>query len=117
MLVLDIIEGDVKIQLLNIYNEADQAKLGPSTLDRCLYSRILEPSSILLGDFNTHHPWWDPLANTSTGANELVEWLEEHDLSLLNTPGTGTFYRPNLARESVLDLTLATSSLASCIND
>jgi len=35
----------------------------------------------------------------------------------LNTPRTGTFFRSNLARESVLDLTLATSSLANRIKD
>ena len=59
---------------------------------------------ILLGDFNTHHPWWDPLAKKSTDADKLVDWFESNELSLLNTPGTGTFFRPNLIRESVLDL-------------
>jgi ribonuclease HI len=117
LLVIDIIEGQSKIQLLNIYNESDQANLGPSTLDRCLYSRPVQSSSILLGDFNTHHPWWDPLAKPSIGADKLVEWLEYQELALLNSPGTGTFFRPNLARESVLDLTLATSSIASRIED
>ena len=36
---------------------------------------------------------------------------------MLNTPGIGTFFRPNLARESVLDLTLATSSIANQVQD
>jgi Reverse transcriptase (RNA-dependent DNA polymerase)/Endonuclease-reverse transcriptase len=117
LLIIDIIEGYSKIQLLNIYNEADQSGVGPNTLDRCLYSRILQPNSILLGDFNTHHPWWDPLAKPSPGADILVDWFENQDLALLNIPGTGTFFRPNLARESVIDLTLATSSLASRIED
>ena len=76
---------------------------------------MLHSSSIVLGDFNTHHPWWDPLARTSTSAQELVEWLEGHKLALLNTPKTGTFFRPHLARESILDLTFATNSLASRI--
>ena len=117
LLVIDIIEGQSKIQLLNIYNEEDQAKIGPITLERCLFPRELQPNSLLLGDFNTHHPWWDPLAKPSTGADELVEWFENQDLALLNTPGIGTFFRPNLARESVLDLTLASSSLANRIED
>jgi hypothetical protein len=117
LLVIDIIEGQSKIQLLNIYNEEDQAGIGPSTLERCLFSRVLQSNSLLLGDFNTHHPWWDPLAKPSSGADRLVSWFEDRDLALLNTPGTGTFFRPNLARESVLDLTLATSSLASRIED
>jgi len=118
LIVIDIIEGKSKTQLLNIYNESDQAGTGLNTLQRCLYNRqALHPSTILVGDFNTHHPWWDPLARPTTGANELVEWLESQELALLNTPGVGTFYRPNLARESVLDLTLATSSIASRVQD
>jgi Endonuclease-reverse transcriptase len=72
---------------------------------------------VVLGDFNTHHPWWDPLASNTQNADELVNWLETADLTLLNTPGTGTFFRPNLPRESVLDLTFATSALASRIQD
>src|SRR3954454_4164754 len=34
--VIDIVEGSSKIQILNIYNEADQAKQGPRTLERAL---------------------------------------------------------------------------------
>ena len=117
LLVIDIIEGSYKIQLLNIYNEADQLGSNTSTLTRCLYDQELYSSSILLGDFNTHHPWWDPLAHQSPRAEELVEWLELKNLSLQNTPGIGTFYRPNLVRESVLDLTFTTSSIASSISN
>jgi len=117
MLVIDIIEGNHKIQLLNIYNEADQQGNNTSTLTRCLYNQQVYASSILLGDFNTHHPWWDPIAQQSPRAEELVEWLEQQNLSLQNAPGTGTFYRPNLVRESVLDLTFTTSSIASRVSD
>jgi Endonuclease-reverse transcriptase len=117
-LVLDIINGQSTIQVYNIYNEKDQLGLGPSTLERVLYSTVLGPNSLVLGDFNSHHPWWDPLTTSqSTGASDLVLWLEENRLELINSPGIGTFYRPNMARESVLDLTLATSTLASAISD
>ena len=57
LLVIDVIEGQSKIQLLNIYNEKDQAETGLYTLERCLFARELQPNSLLLGDFNTHHPW------------------------------------------------------------
>lgn len=119
LLVIDIIEGQSKIQLLNIYNESDQStQLHPlKTLERCLYTRTIEPCSILLGDFNMHHPWWDPLAIASPAATQLVNWLEDNGLALLNSPGTGTFFRPHMARETVLDLTLATSSIANRIED
>jgi hypothetical protein len=117
LLVIDIKTKTSKFQVLNIYNEEDQAKEGPKTLERCLFNRELEPNSILLGDFNTHHPWWDPLARKSPNSDKLVEWLEEKGLELANEPGTATFFRPNLIRESVLDLTLATRSLATYIED
>ena len=71
----------------------------------------------MLGDFNTHHPWWDPLANPTQGADQLVEWLDDYKLELVNTPGEGTFFRPNLARLSVLDLAFTTSTLTSRIKE
>jgi endonuclease/exonuclease/phosphatase (EEP) superfamily protein YafD len=117
LLVIDIKTKTSKLQVLNIYNEKDQAKEGPRTLERCLFHRELEPNSILLGDFNTHHPWWDPLARKSANADKLVEWIEEKGLELANQPGEATFFRPNLVRESVLDLTLTTRSLASYIEN
>jgi exonuclease III len=117
LLIIDIKTKSTKIQVLNIYNQEDQAKEGPRTFERCLSSRELEPNSILLGDFNTHHPWWDPLARKSPNSDRLIEWLEERELELINKPGETTFFRPNLIRESVLDLTLATKSIASYIED
>jgi hypothetical protein len=81
-LVIDIIEDNSRIQLLNVYNEADQAHVGPRTIERCLFHQQLSPNTILLGDFNTHHPWWDPLAKKSSGADELVEWLEQQTFIL-----------------------------------
>lgn len=117
VLIVDITEGNSRIQLQNVYNEADQAGNGPDTLTRCIYQQMLYPSSVLIGDFNIHHPWWDPLAKPSQGADVFVDWIEQNELSLVNTPGTGTFFRPHMIRESVLDLTLATDSLASKIKD
>jgi hypothetical protein len=110
--VIDIVEGSSKIQILNIYNEADQAKQGPRTLERALYPFQLYRHSIVLGDLNIHHSWWDPLARHSQGSRELVEWIETNHLSLLNSPGKPTFFRPH-TRPSILDLTLATPSLAT----
>lgn len=112
ILIIDIVEGNSKIQILNIYNEADQSGVGPKTLNRVLYSTPIYRDSIILGDFNTHHPMWDPLARPSQGAKELVEWIGTNSLRLLNSINKPTFFRPN-TKPSVLDLTLATPSLAS----
>ena len=117
ILILDIIEGSQRLQLVNIYNKDSQIEGEPRTLERVLYNRAISPSIVLLGDFNTHYPQWDPLARKTQGANTLVEQIESKDLILLNTPGVGTFYRPNLARENTLDLTFASSSIASKVQD
>ena len=50
-------------------------------------------------------------------ADNLVQWIEEKGLELANELRVATFFRPNLIRESVLDLTLATPSIASYIED
>ena len=118
LLILDIQEGSYTLQVLNIYNETSQTLgIESKTIARALTPIVLQQHSIVLGDFNTHHPWWDPLAACSPDADRLVDWIDQNNLSLLNTPGVGTFYRPNLARESVLDLTLATATIASRIQD
>jgi hypothetical protein len=72
---------------------------------------------VVLGDFNTHHPWWDPLHDKSPSADALVEWITNSNLLLLNEPGTGTFYRPNIKRLTVIDLTLNTADLVDKIQD
>jgi endonuclease/exonuclease/phosphatase (EEP) superfamily protein YafD len=57
LLVLDIIEGKSKIQLLNIYYEDSQSHNNNlRTLEQVLYSHVITPNSLILGDFNTHHP-------------------------------------------------------------
>jgi hypothetical protein len=72
IIAIDITEGNSKIHLLNIYNEADQGDSNTNTLERHLYTRDIKESSIVLGDFNTHHPWWDPLARPSEGSDTLA---------------------------------------------
>jgi ribonuclease HI len=115
--VLSIIEGNTIIQLVNIYNEKDQLGTSTWTINRSLYTRPLDYPMVILGDFNTHHPRWDPLSPQSTSAYELVEWIDQKELVLFNTPGTSTFYRPHMAHPTTIDLTLATPSLARSIED
>jgi hypothetical protein len=116
-LIIDIQNRGTKIQLINIYNEKDLGGSGVHTLNRGVIPAPLSQNSIILGDFNTHHPWWDPLAPKSPTADALVEWITENNLILLNTPGAGTFFRPNMTRPTVIDLTLTTSSLLDKVQD
>jgi hypothetical protein len=49
-----------------------------STINRLFFNYTPYVDSVLLGDFNTYHPWWDPLAKPSPGSERLVTWIEDH---------------------------------------
>jgi len=117
LLVLDVNDQGKVYQIMNIYNEDDQAGEGPKTIETQLLSLSLCPDSIVLGDFNTHHPIWDPLAPKSAKADDLVDWANLNNLCLLNNPGEPTFNRPNLRQPSVIDLTFASDLIANKIHD
>lgn len=111
-LVLDATEGENIVQLINIYNEQ---RNDVWAVDRCLYRYPLTNHTILTGDFNLHHPWWDPLDPNPTAAKAevFVEWIEDQGMALINEPGQGTFYRSHMTRESTIDLTFASESIAN----
>jgi hypothetical protein len=48
------------------------------TIDCLFFNYTSYADSILLGDFNTYHPWWDPLAKPSPRSERLVTWIEDH---------------------------------------
>lgn len=82
------------------------------TIKRILYGIDLQNKPTLIaGDFNLHHYWWNALANPAkiSKALELVEWLQQKQAILLNDPeeiniNGGTFFRRNLKDISVIDL-------------
>jgi hypothetical protein len=115
---VSISSKNFNFNLINVYNEDDQRGLLGCTIERVLLPKHLPLHCLVLGDFNTHDLWWDPLCtSTSLGAASFIELTENQGLDLLNTLGIGTFFRPNMARESVLDLSFATRSLVGKIQD
>jgi ribonuclease HI len=112
-----VVKGDnYHINLINVYNQTNAE--GTKTIPRVLLGTQLPTYSVLVLDCNEHHPRWDPLSpTTSPGAQQFIDWFENQDLELLNTLGVGTFFRPHLAREPVLDLSLVTPDLASKATD
>ena len=118
-LIIDLSLGALKMQLINFYNAIHPED--PNSILTILREDILPTtlfdSSLLLGDFNTHHPWWDPLRPQSSHAIHLISYIESHSLRLLNKIGEGTFYRSNMSTPSVLDLSFATSGIVTKIKD
>ena len=111
-MVLQVSTAGSEFFLYNIYNQASQhGRSQPRTFERTmLYNQLLTPC-IISGDFNMHHYSWDPLSTPSSEAEQFVDWTDENNLSLLNIPGKGTFFRPHMNRETVIDLTLTSVSM------
>ena len=106
------------MNIINIYNQKNQKPENNLTaMGR--YSEVLAVASntIFVGDFNEHHPNWDPCYPKSRGADSLQEWIEKQGLTVINTVGKGTFYRPHMTSPSVIDLTLATQWSEKYIQD
>lgn len=111
-LAIDVKFKEMKFQVLNVYNPADNS----------VFTNILKPSSVtshalLVGDFNTHHPMWDTRHEESLQSNDFVDWIDDQDLILLNEPDKGTFWRTPMKFSSVLDLSLVTLDLANKVSD
>ena len=65
---------------------------------------------VLLGDFNTHSPAWNPLILRRKDAALLEQLIKDYNLILNNEPGAIT--RPGRNnRGSIIDLTFTTEEL------
>ena len=112
MQILEVNDSGGLIHIINIYNQIGQGTDIRRTFQRSLEHTQLHQSTVIAGDFNSHHPWWNPRIKTpSTDAELIVDWFEEHNLQLLNRPGQMTYHRQNTT-PSVLDLVLITESVS-----
>jgi hypothetical protein len=113
LLVIDIIDKTKSfsetIQLINVYNEKSLAESRNNrTIERCLHTITPSKYSIICGDMNAHHSWWNSRISNSIRATELVNWLEKYDFELLNQPDILTCNRSD---NSIIDLTFTTKEL------
>jgi exonuclease III len=101
------------IQLMNIYNEKSLREDDNRwTVERSLLSLTPFKHSIVCGDFNAHHSWWNSHAS-SLRAEALVDWCNTHDLELLNLPDRVIFFRKKQETvvESTIDLTFVSPAI------
>ena len=106
-----------QFNLINIYNNNGQDRSRGKTIEEYLFSLKIEQNTIILGDFNLHHQLWEPNAIACKNAEDLVEWVEKEGLELLNTPGHGTFFRPQMSHATTIDLSFATLTVAKRVED
>src|SRR6266498_5365777 len=113
IIILDILNSEIPdLQIMNIYNEKSlKENYNDWTLNRILPHIKPQKYSIICGDFNAHHSWWNLNISKSIRANELVQWLNQHQFELLNEPDISTFYRQNMRNILIIDLAFATKAL------
>ena len=115
LLIIDIQDNKnqyAPIQLINIYNEKSLMEQNNSwTVNRSLLQLMPTKNSIICGDFNAHHPWWNSEIISEIRSQELVDWLLFHDFTLINEPDRPTYFRQNLQRKSIIDLTFISAEL------
>ncbi|KAI0998430.1 hypothetical protein K3495_g9766 [Podosphaera aphanis] len=75
--------GNVDVKVINVYN-APPGAIDPGAEPSFLYSLAetnFLPKTILAGDFNLHHPSWNPSyqSSPSTQAEDLVSWIESRN--------------------------------------
>ena len=96
--------------IYNIYNQKDRE--GKHTIDRLFTPETpLGERTIMAGDFNAHHPWWNSRIRRPKHADTLVPLLERNGFDLLNEEDAPTHFPTNNNNPSVLDLTFASPSL------
>ena len=111
--ILEVVLPSESFYVIHIYNEKPTSDYSTQlTLERFLDQQLkLDKPFLFLGDFNLHHPTWNPLVQNSTLlANRLVQYLDKTNAHLLNNSSViekygGTFHRSNSKGTSIIDLT------------
>ncbi len=104
------------VNIINVYNPGgDDGKPEISTWKeiRAAVQAAGDEEVLLLGDFNIHHPEWQPGCQRKESGDHLLRKTREKGLSLLTEPGVTTWSRGT--QETVIDLTFATPDIAQRI--
>jgi len=75
IIILDFLNSEIPdFQIMNVYNEKSlKENCNDWILNRILSYIKLQKYSIICGDFNAHHLWWNLDVSNSIRANELVQ--------------------------------------------
>ena len=83
-------------------------------MKRSLKNIISHSKTIICGDFNSHHLWWNSAVSEAEvkKAAILVNWLQQFQFDLISEPDNGTFHRSNLVKISNIDLVFSISNIS-----
>ena len=117
IIIIDVSGSDIEtFQIINIYNEKnlDSESDSSYTVERSLQNIQLSHETLIAGDFNAHHSWWNSSITNAVRAGSLISWLNAYNCELINEPDIQTCTR---SADSVIDLSFATQKLYSLISD
>ena len=98
------------LDVLTLYNPLQSI----SEAEFTAYFNQLGRDRVILGDFNGHHPLWEPgKASDATGRHLVDALLLDPSLTILTPEHLQTYYDVRNNTFSTLDLTLISSRLAS----
>ena len=111
--------------IINIYNEKNQLSTSNEyTIERSLTKIELSANSIICGDFNAHHAWWNFRISSLIRTNSLIDWLTKFQCELINISDEITFSKQcsmkndqNRTSTLIIDLTFATSHMINKITE
>ena len=88
------------LHIHNVYNPSPSSYSStdsPSTLPAVRQQLAADAQHVLLGDFNLHHPFWNGVTRPTqhAAADQLLDIVEEFDLSLTLPKGTVTWEARN----------------------
>ena len=108
-------QGFKPLTVINVYNPCD-AGISVQLHEALRLRQIHEDEIILAGDFNCHHPMWNPLnyLRHDLEADHLVDLAMDLGLSLLIPPGTVTYPRAQTAIDLVWGNAAIESRLLKC---
>ncbi|XP_042875057.1 uncharacterized protein LOC122255192 [Penaeus japonicus] len=102
---------DKWLYILLIYNPCNNIE----TKELEHYIEQLGNPKLIIGDFNSHHPHWNPRINLKlanrTGKN-IFELINQKNLILLTPPGQTTKIDPRNGKETTIDLIIGTPNLS-----
>ena len=103
------ISGTISITLCNIYNQPNQ-HYNLNQLSNFL-SNLQQPT-LLLGDFNAHHPLWDiNKENADVYGEQIENLLLDYNYCCLNEEDSPTYFSRTHGSFSSVDLSICSSSI------
>jgi hypothetical protein len=108
-------DSQPSITIISAYNPPpDRDEPGPLLSSIDLHLQANPELSILMGDFNLHHPSWagPEYHHCHRASRHLLQLASSHDLQLLTPPGTVTF---DNGYQSTIDLAFCSTGLANSV--